>query len=94
MSQYAITISPDEASREYNVRLCGPGIDSEGRRYVFANTSRCATFIEAVNFAYQQGLRDGLAATEWVVTGTTPDNMAIRRDGWWARWKRRWLPAI
>jgi len=31
-----------------------------GRRYVFASKDRCATFVEAVNFAYEQGLRDGL----------------------------------
>jgi hypothetical protein len=55
--------------------------------------------VEAVNFAYRQGLRDGLRHGEngsgelYVVSGTTPDNMVIRREGWWARVKRRWLMA-
>jgi hypothetical protein len=63
MAHYAITVSPDEAGREFEVLLRGPGIDPEGRRYVFATTHRCATFAQAVNFAYGQGFRDGLRKT-------------------------------
>ena len=92
MSHYAIAISPYEA--EFQVVLRGPGIGSGGRHYVFATTHRCAAFIEAVNLAYQQGLRDGLCRTKsdegrfLLVTGTTPDNLAIRPEGWWSRLKR------
>jgi hypothetical protein len=98
MTQYAISISPDDVSHEYQVLLRGPGIE-DGQPYVFRNTERCATFVEAVNFAYRQGLRDGRRRLEnstgdlYVVTGTTPDNMAIRREGWWERMKRCWLTA-
>jgi hypothetical protein len=60
MPRYAITVSPDEAGGEFKAVLRGPGIESEGRRFVFANTHRCAIFAQAVNFAYEQGFRDGL----------------------------------
>jgi hypothetical protein len=99
MTQYDIRISPDEVTHEYRVLLRGPGIDENGRAYVFISPERCATFVEAVNFAYRQGLRDGLRQVEsrsgdlYVVSGTTPDNMVIRREPWWARVKRRWLTA-
>jgi hypothetical protein len=98
MTQYDISISPDEVSHEYQVLLRGPGIE-EGRPYVFRSTERCASFVEAVNFAYRQGLRDGRRRVEnstgelYVVTGTTPENMMLRREGWWGRMKRRWLTA-
>lgn len=96
MSHYAITISPTEAGREFNVLLRGPGIDPNGRQYVFANTHRCVAFAEAVNFAYEQGLRDGLDAKKteegplWVVTGSTPDDLALRPESRWSRFKRFW----
>jgi hypothetical protein len=96
MAQYDISISPDEVNHEYRVLLRGPGIDGDGKRYVFISPERCTSFVEAVNFAYRQGLRDGLRHVEnrggelLLVSGTTPDNMMIRRAGWWARVKRRW----
>lgn len=92
-AHYDISISQETG--EYKVLLRGPGIEGEGKPYVFRNTERCATFLDAVNFAYWQGLRDGLREKEdrrgefFVVTGTTPENMAIRREGWWGRVKRR-----
>ena len=97
MMPYDITISPEEINHEYRVMLRGPGIEESGKPYVFRNTERCTTFIEAVNFAYQQGLRDGRRHVEnrsgdvYVVTGTTPDNMLIRRESLWERLKRRWF---
>jgi hypothetical protein len=95
MSKYAIAISPDEVGEEFRVVLRGPGIESRGRRYIFASTYRCSAFIEAVNFAYEQGLRDGrgkalLYSDRYlVITGTTPEDVAIQREGWWACLKRR-----
>ena len=92
MSHYAITISPEE--EELRVVLRGPGIAPDGRLYVFANTQRCVTFAEAVNFAYEQGLRDGRRRAKsnqgrlYVVTGATPDTLDIRTESWWSRWKR------
>ncbi len=81
MSHYAISFSTD----------------AHGRSYVFATSPRALAFAETVNFAYEQGLRDGMRRTQsddgrlLVVTGTTPDNMVIRLEGWWARLKRRCL---
>jgi len=97
MSHYAITISPAEATKEFDVLLRGPGIDSAGRRYTFINTHRCVAFAEAVNFAYEQGLRDGLRQREsesgrlLVVSGATPDTLEVRPEGPWSRFRRLWL---
>ena len=97
MQDYSITIAPDERTSEYEVVLRGPGIDAEGRRYIFANTFRCASFADAVNFAYRHGFRDGRQAAHeesrtdlLVVTGTTPENLMVRRETWWQRALRRW----
>lgn len=93
---YDISVCPDEVSHEFQVLLRGPGIE-DSRSYVFRNEDRCASFVEAVNFAYRQGQRDGRRGVEnstgelYVVTGTTPENMGLRREGWWGRMKRRWL---
>ena len=97
MPTYQITIVPDSETEEYNVLLQGPGLESRGQRYVFANTYRATAFAEAVNFAYQQGLRDGRREAAggkrddrlYVVTGTTPENMRVYREDWWARLRRR-----
>lgn len=95
MGEYAISIAPDEVSKEYDVTLRGPGIDPEGQHYVFRSLERCAIFEEAINFAYRQGLRDGacqaLSSNErlWVISGTTPDNMTVRRESFWERLTRR-----
>ena len=100
MSHYAIAVTADEASQEFQVVLRGPGIDPEGRNYVFRNTYRCSKFAEAVNFAYEQGLRDGARAAMcdnsrlWIVTGTTPENLAARPESWWVALKRRWLGEV
>lgn len=95
MTKYDISVSQDEINHEYLVLLRGPGIDGSGRQYVFISEDRCATFLDAVNFAYRQGLRDGARRTDsgpdefFVVSGTTPDNLEIRPEGWWARTRRR-----
>ena len=97
MQDYSITIAPDESTHEYEVVLRGPGIDAEGRHYVFANTFRCTSFAEAINFAYRQGFRDGRQAAHCetrghllMVTGTTPENLIARPESWWQRTRRRW----
>jgi len=101
MTLYDITIVPDADTDEYKVVLHGPGIDPGGRRYIFANTYRCTAFAEAVNFAYEQGLRDGqrLAAQQTrpapfdddllIVTGSTPEGLGVRSETWFARLRRR-----
>jgi hypothetical protein len=96
MTNYAIAVSPDEVAKEYNVVLHGPGLGRDGRTFVFRSPERCATFIEAVNFAYQQGLRDGRASSSrdegrlWVGTGASPEDLAASPEGWLQQLKRRW----
>lgn len=98
MQDYSITIAPDETTREYEVVLRGPGIEPDGRHYVFANTMRCTAFAEAVNFAYRQGFREGYkqALDEageplFVISGSTPDNLLVKPENWWQRVRRQWL---
>ena len=95
---YSFSITADEASHEYEVLLRGPGIDSAGRRFVFANKDRCAAFAEAVNFAYRQGLRDGRRraldeADEplMMVSGSTPESLLVRSETWLQRLRRVWF---
>jgi hypothetical protein len=95
MSHYAITITPDEETEEYQVTLVGPGLAETGRQFTFRNTQRATNFEDAINFAYSQGLRDGerwernSRGPLWVVSGTVPDNLVLRREGFWARLRRR-----
>jgi hypothetical protein len=93
---YLITMSPAPA-KEVQVLLQGPGIDPDGKPYVFATTDRARSFADAVNFAYEQGLRDGMRRSQphrpdngpmLVVSGRTPDTLVIRKEGWWHRLKR------
>lgn len=86
MQPYVIDTSPVDG--EISVTLAGPGIGAEGKHYVFLNMTRTASFIEAVNFAYRQGLRDGRrrarleqdSARLTVISGTTPDSLRARRE--------------
>ena len=97
---YQIQISRLPEGDELQVLLQGPGIQSRGKRYVFANADRCRSFAEAVNFAYEQGVRDGMrracvAANSrddrlLLVSGGTPDTLTLRRESWWERIGRRW----
>ena len=95
MSHYAITITPDEETEEYHVTLVGPGLAETGRQFTFRNTERATSFKDAINFAYKQGLRDrerrerNSRGRLWVVSGTPPDNLVLRREGLWARLRRR-----
>ena len=96
MTQYQITMS--SSNGEYEVVLQGPGLGQTGKQYVFRNTERCQTFIDAVNFAYQQGLRDGARGVRplvderrIVVSGATPETLVLRCETWWERLSRRWV---
>jgi hypothetical protein len=94
MNQYKIDIRRDEEIQEFEVTLHGPGLDSDGQRYIFRNPDRAEAFAETVNFAYQQGFRAGVQSTTkesrrvLLVTGTTPDNVNIEPEGWWRRVNR------
>jgi hypothetical protein len=94
VNQYKIDIRHDETIQEFEVILHGPGLESEGKRYIFRHTCRAEVFAETVNFVYQQGFRDGLRSRSkedrrvLLVTGTTPDNVNIQAEGWWAKLKR------
>lgn len=86
MQQYVIDVAPVDG--EISVTLAGPGIGVEGKHYVFTNMTRTASFIEAVNFAYQQGLRDGRrrarlerdAERLTIISGRTPDTLRTRSE--------------
>jgi hypothetical protein len=98
MRNYVIVMSPASAGREVDVVLQGPGIRPSGKQYIFATTARCEAFVEAVNFAYRQGLRDAAAGLRdgagqggsplLVVTGHTPEDLAVRPERWWERLRR------
>jgi len=98
MPHYLITMAPAPFS-EVATRLLGPGIQPDGKAYVFASTERARAFAEAVNFAYEQGLRDGMRRRAagcgprddrlLMVCGRTPDTLSSRRESLWERFTRR-----
>jgi len=90
---------PERGDREVAVVLQGPGIEQDGRRFVFASLTRCRSFIEAVNFAYEQGLKDGSRRERpnrresgriLLVSGRTPEDLHLRPERWWEILLRRW----
>ena len=101
MAPYIISESAEDG--EVRVNLVGPGIAPDGRAYVFANTTRSEKFVEAVNFAYEQGFAAGMRAAErrmrcesdsepmTRVVGRTPESLEARRETWWQRLRRRIL---
>ena len=95
MSNYQISISP-APEEEVLAMLQGPGLRPDGKAFVFATPQRARAFAEAVNFAYEQGVRDGLRRAEqqdgrtWMVCGHTPDTLAARPERWRDRVRRRW----
>lgn len=103
MQRYLITMSPELDGREVELVLRGPGIQRDGRRYVFASPGRCKNFIEAVNYAYEQGLKDGAEGAEskrntgcrlMLVAGRTPHDLYLRPERWWERALRRWRHSV
>ena len=99
MHPYLITMSHELDGHEVEVVLRGPGIQQDGRRYVFASPTRCKNFIEAVNFAYEQGLKDGAQREQskrntghklMLVAGLTPEDLHLRPERWWERALRHW----
>jgi hypothetical protein len=95
MRNYAATIAPDEKSAEFDVQLTGPGLDQAGRRFIFRSRERALKFENTINFAYEQGIREGVRRAHearerhWVVSGYLPDQLALRRESvWTALWRR------
>ena len=101
MRNYIITMSPASPGEEVDVVLQGPGIQESGKPYIFASTQRCEAFIEAVNFAYRQGVRDGASGSRGrvleaqardsrllIVTGKNPEDLAVRPERWWEKLSR------
>lgn len=97
---YQIEISRMPEGDELQVLLQGPGLQSNGKRYVFRNMDRCRAFADAVNFAYEHGVRDGMRRACMpvncnndrllLVSGSTPESLMLRRENWWERMRRRW----
>ncbi len=98
MRNYVIIMSPASPGQEVDVILQGPGLQESGKQYIFATTARCEAFVEAVNFAYRQGVRDATVASRarfrkgdsrlLVVTGHTPEDLALRPERWWEKLSR------
>ncbi len=95
MSHYSINIAPVPEG-EVQVVLQGPGLTRDGRPYVFATMARASSFAETVNFAYEQGVRDGMARAlrrdegVMIVCGRTPDTLRLRPERWRDRMWRWW----
>jgi hypothetical protein len=92
MENYVISSTPDRDSQEYDVTLRGPGLDPQGRHYVFRTEDRCQSFIDAVNFAYRQGLANGRRQARKernepliVISGHSPELLVSRPERWWER---------
>jgi hypothetical protein len=103
MERYKIADASATAEREVQILLEGPGLDPSGRRYIFATTARCKAFVEALNLAYEQGVRDGMSQAPGsrkrdaadnrllLVTGRTPDEVGLRSESWLRHLQRSWL---
>ena len=96
MDAYVITTSMGQRE-EFDVILQGPGLDARGRHFVFRNEERCRSFIEAVNFAYHQGLADGRRQARrgaeeplWMISGGSPEMLRARPESAGEK-LRRWL---
>ena len=95
MSNYQISLSP-APEEEVLALLQGPGIQPDGKTFVFATPQRARAFAEAMNFAYRQGVCDGMRRREesdyrtWMVCGPTPETLAVRPESWRERVARRW----
>lgn len=97
MNSYVIKSNPSTTDNECDITLRGPGLDPAGQHYVFRTEERCQAFINAVNFAYRQGLADGRRQARQghseplvVVSGSHPDALRARPEHWWER-ARRWM---
>jgi hypothetical protein len=95
MQNYAVAITPDEETAEFDVQLTGPGLDHSGRRFIFRNRDRALKFESTINFVYEQGIREGMRRAHeerdrhWVVAGDVPDQLILRRESLWAALRRR-----
>ncbi len=61
MAPYQITTIATTATGRTEVTIQGPGIEAAGRRYLFGNRAEADGFVEALNFAFGEGYREGLA---------------------------------
>jgi hypothetical protein len=95
MQNYAVAITPDEESSEFDVQLTGPGLDHSGRRFIFRNRERALKFETTINFVYEEGIREGMrrahegSGRHWVVSGYVPDQLTLRRESLWTALRRR-----
>jgi hypothetical protein len=95
MPNYQISLSPAPEA-EVTALLQGPGLQPDGKPFVFATPQRARSFAEAVNFAYEQGVRDGMRRLEMqdtrklMVCGRTPETLGVRPERWFDRLVRQW----
>jgi len=57
---YAVTRSVVRADRDVDVVIEGPGMSSQGTRYVLSTMERGRMFVDALNMAYESGFVAGL----------------------------------
>jgi hypothetical protein len=57
---YRITTIATTARQETEVTVIGPGLAPQGQRYLFVSRQRAEMVLEAMNFAYAQGVREGI----------------------------------
>jgi hypothetical protein len=58
---YRIITAAQTARQEFDVTIIGPGIEPAGRRFVFVSRERAERYLTLLNFAYAQGISEGLA---------------------------------
>lgn len=60
MQPYRIITVSKTAFSETEVTLIGPGLHPAGERRVFPNRERAGAYVDALNFAFAQGVHEGL----------------------------------
>ena len=58
--QYTVLTIAARADRDIEATIDGPGFGPAGRRAVFATQYRVQDFVQALNIAFAEGVKDGL----------------------------------
>jgi len=64
MTAYRVTATATTPEGRTEVTIHGPGIQGDGVRYLFANDPEADNFVQALNFAFAQGYREGVEASQ------------------------------
>jgi hypothetical protein len=58
---YTILTIALRANRDFEATIHGPGFGAAGRRTIFATEARARDFVQALNIAYAEGVKEGSA---------------------------------